>query len=48
MDVVDKVVKFQSTLPRGERQADILKAIEDKLFQSTLPRGERHRTALVR
>ena len=34
-------MQFQSTLPRGERQDDILKAIEDKLFQSTLPRGER-------
>ena len=34
--------RFQSTLPRGERQEDI-KDIKSKLeFQSTLPRGERH------
>ena len=35
-------IRFQSTLPRGERPADSawIKCI--KSFQSTLPRGERH------
>ena len=32
---------FQSTLPRGERQASIESVISQFLFQSTLPRGER-------
>ena len=36
---------FQSTLPRGERQAPAGKAIQLKGFQSTLPRGERRHRA---
>ena len=33
--------KFQSTLPRGERQKRSFMAIRSGRFQSTLPRGER-------
>ena len=33
--------KFQSTLPRGERQAGLALAYAKDKFQSTLPRGER-------
>ena len=41
MDVVDKVVKFQSALPRGERHYpdDVDRICAE--FQSALPRGER-------
>ena len=35
-------VKFQSTLPRGERHDACVKKLSVWLFQSTLPRGERH------
>ena len=34
-------VKFQSTLPRGERRAPMSLLESHCLFQSTLPRGER-------
>ena len=34
--------RFQSTLPRGERQKTQPKHVRDNRFQSTLPRGERH------
>ena len=37
------LLKFQSTLPRGERQRERLNTDEVNQFQSTLPRGERHR-----
>ena len=33
--------RFQSTLPRGERQKTQPKHVRDNRFQSTLPRGER-------
>ena len=33
--------RFQSTLPRGERQRRFLKFPSEQGFQSTLPRGER-------
>ena len=33
--------RFQSTLPRGERQIRLLLYLTIKKFQSTLPRGER-------
>ena len=35
------VYRFQSTLPRGERQCNGLEQQIKELFQSTLPRGER-------
>ena len=39
--IILKLLQFQSTLPRGERQEEVA-AFKDKLkFQSTLPRGER-------
>ena len=34
-------LRFQSTLPRGERPITLLSAVYSMLFQSTLPRGER-------
>ena len=34
-------IRFQSTLPRGERQTDTMLFILTVTFQSTLPRGER-------
>ena len=34
-------MRFQSTLPRGERQQRFPRRQESYLFQSTLPRGER-------
>ena len=36
--------KFQSTLPRGERQGKDRSNVNLGIFQSTLPRGERQRT----
>ena len=36
-----RAAQFQSTLPRGERQAEILSKAIHWIFQSTLPRGER-------
>ena len=37
----DHRVRFQSTLPRGERLTQIWHKSNDRRFQSTLPRGER-------
>ena len=34
-------IKFQSTLPRGERPGTLIQGSSDEIFQSTLPRGER-------
>ena len=34
-------LRFQSTLPRGERHALFVSNMPDLIFQSTLPRGER-------
>ena len=36
-------IRFQSTLPRGERQNSSTVATRSWIFQSTLPRGERQR-----
>ena len=36
-----KITKFQSTLPRRERPAIVLKKYKVREFQSTLPRRER-------
>ena len=38
-------VRFQSTLPRGERLCLFLLILLKATFQSTLPRGERHEVA---
>ena len=38
----DQIIKFQSTLPRGERPKAMYTQLERFKFQSTLPRGERH------
>ena len=40
----EHTLKFQSTLPRGERLARLESNLFFLIFQSTLPRGERHRT----
>ena len=39
--VTKNSVTFQSTLPRGERQLQLLDKVNMDRFQSTLPRGER-------
>ena len=36
-----KALKFQSTLPRGERPLLLMLRVPTLAFQSTLPRGER-------
>ena len=36
-----KSLRFQSTLPRGERRDGYQTSLVDHIFQSTLPRGER-------
>ncbi len=38
----DAFIKFQSTLPRGERPRTSPRTNRPRGFQSTLPRGERH------
>ena len=38
---LDRMIPFQSTLPRGERRIRELNFVNIGLFQSTLPRGER-------
>ena len=37
-------LRFQSTLPRGERLVLSINSDGQNEFQSTLPRGERHHT----
>jgi len=39
--------RFQSTLPRGERQITDQTVKAGKMFQSTLPRGERHKACFA-
>ena len=41
-------IKFQFTLPRGERLVGLLRRAEGQRFQFTLPRGERRRRAAGR
>ena len=38
---LNKIIAFQSTLPRGERQDRVTSLLHGPTFQSTLPRGER-------
>ena len=40
-DIDWEIIKFQSTLPRGERRYIIMTTLAYTKFQSTLPRGER-------
>ena len=40
-------IKFQSTLPQGERPLSSAKKLIILVFQSTLPQGERHVTAAI-
>ena len=41
-DIDWEIIKFQSTLPRGERREQGMTNDQVMEFQSTLPRGERH------
>ena len=38
----ENTIKFQSTLPHGERLSDLIDNSVNSEFQSTLPHGERH------
>ena len=46
VDICLAILKFQSTLPRGERQPERPNWKRQSGFQSTLPRGERPNTHL--
>ena len=39
--LVSKALRFQSALPRGERQLQLMNMLVENIFQSALPRGER-------